>query len=77
MDVKGLGWKHVNSSFITLSSDILTILEENYPELLHSCYIINAPSIFGTFFNFFKPILSKNTQEKIYVSYLICKMCIF
>jgi len=36
-----------------------------YPELLHSCYVVNAPWLFSTIFNLVKPVLSANTLGKI------------
>jgi len=39
--------------------------EAYYPELLHSCYIVNAPWIFSNVFTLVRPLLSKYTIEKI------------
>jgi len=36
-----------------------------YPELMHSCYVVNAPWLFSTVFNLVKPILSKHTLSKV------------
>ncbi|KAH8859776.1 SEC14-like protein [Schistosoma japonicum] len=67
LDVKHLSLKHMHPSWIPVFSEMLTIMEANYPEVLRICYVINAPPIFGTIFNFIKPLLSKLTQEKIHV----------
>ncbi|CAH8491563.1 unnamed protein product [Heterobilharzia americana] len=67
LDMKGLSLKHMHPSWIPVFSEMMTVLEANYPEVLRICYVINAPPIFGTIFNFFKPLLSKLTQEKIHV----------
>ncbi|CAL8080508.1 unnamed protein product [Orchesella dallaii] len=39
-------------------------LEANYPEILKTCYMINAPWLFPTAYNFFKPIFSQRTLNK-------------
>ncbi|CAH8841641.1 unnamed protein product [Trichobilharzia szidati] len=67
LDMKGLSLRHMHPSWIPVFSEMMTVLEANYPEVLRICYVINAPPIFGTIFNFFKPLLSKTTQEKIHV----------
>lgn len=68
LDMKHLSLKHMHPSWIPVFSEMMTIMEANYPEFLRICYVINAPPIFGTIFNFIKPLLSKLTQEKIHVS---------
>ncbi|VDP38372.1 unnamed protein product [Schistosoma curassoni] len=67
LDMKHLSLKHMHPSWIPVFSEMMTIMEANYPEFLRICYVINAPPIFGTIFNFIKPLLSKLTQEKIHV----------
>lgn len=44
---------------------ILAILEDNYPEALHICYVINAPKIFPLIFDAVKPLLTNRTKNKI------------
>jgi hypothetical protein len=41
------------------------IMEANYPEMLRSMLIINAPKIFAMAFNLVKPVLPKETLEKM------------
>ncbi|CAH8484215.1 unnamed protein product [Schistosoma turkestanicum] len=67
LDMKHLSLKHMHPSWIPVFSELMTIMEANYPEVLRICYVINAPPIFGTIFSFIKPLLSKLTQEKIHV----------
>jgi len=43
------------------------IFDENYPEMLHSVIIINAPRVFSVLFNLVKPLISKETQAKMSV----------
>jgi len=41
--------------------------DANYPEALRSIIIINAPRIFPILFNLFKPLMTKQTLEKVCV----------
>ncbi|XP_005186220.1 SEC14-like protein 2 [Musca domestica] len=42
--------------------------EQNYPEILKMCYIINAPKVFYFAFNFVKKLLDEYTMSKISIS---------
>jgi hypothetical protein len=39
--------------------------DENYPEMLQSVVIVNAPRVFAILFNLVKPLVSKETQAKM------------
>jgi len=41
--------------------------DDNYPEVLRTVTVINAPRIFPILFGFVKPLLSKQTMDKISV----------
>jgi hypothetical protein len=41
--------------------------DENYPEFLKSITVINAPKIFPVLFSLFKPLMTKQTLEKLNV----------
>lgn len=43
------------------------IFDENYPEILKSCVIINTPRIFSIMWNMIKPFLSKATLSKVQI----------
>uniref|UniRef100_A0A1I8PW55 CRAL-TRIO domain-containing protein n=1 Tax=Stomoxys calcitrans TaxID=35570 RepID=A0A1I8PW55_STOCA len=42
--------------------------EQNYPEILKMCYIINAPKVFYFAFNFIKKFLDEYTMSKISIN---------
>ncbi|XP_075163584.1 SEC14-like protein 2 [Haematobia irritans] len=44
--------------------------EQNYPEILKMCYIINAPKVFYFAFNFVKKFLDEYTMSKISINKL-------
>lgn len=43
------------------------VFDENYPELLKSCIVINAPKVFTMLWNIIKPLLSKVTMSKVQI----------
>jgi hypothetical protein len=43
-------------------------LVHNYPELLHSMYVVNAPMFFDEIYDDAKATLGERTIKKIYVS---------
>jgi hypothetical protein len=43
------------------------MFDENYPEILRSVTVINAPRIFPILFGFIKPLLTKQTLSKLSV----------
>ncbi|VDP90522.1 unnamed protein product [Echinostoma caproni] len=68
MDMQGLGLKHMSPSLLTIVSESVTVLESNYPEVLGTCFVVNAPPLFSRLYAFIKPLLSRETQEKVQVS---------
>jgi hypothetical protein len=56
---------HVESMMILYKA--FGFLEANYPEVLKQVFIVNAPWVFTMAYNFFKPILSKATIDKVQV----------
>jgi len=56
---------HVESMMVLYR--FFQLLESNFPETLTQVFIVNVPWIFTLAFNFFKPILSKRTLEKVQI----------
>lgn len=52
---------------VELVISFLQMYEGNYPEILKSCYIINAPSVFSLAFNFVKKFMGEYTVQKIQI----------
>ncbi|KAM7540724.1 hypothetical protein Aperf_G00000030194 [Anoplocephala perfoliata] len=64
--------QHVNRRllwrpWLNLFLEVLSAIEANYPELMATCFVLNAPSFFPILFSLIKPLLSNATQEKIYI----------
>ncbi|KAM7304229.1 hypothetical protein ISCGN_014129 [Ixodes scapularis] len=47
--------------------NLVTMYEDNYPEMLKKAYVINAPKIYPIIYNMVKPFLSEETAKKIHV----------
>ena len=63
----GVGFGHFTGDVKKMLSKILSIDQDNYPEMLgHTC-IINAGSVVSLLFRFIKPYLDIRTQNKIEV----------
>ncbi len=61
----GVGFTHFTGEVKKMLSKILSIDQDNYPEMLgHTC-IINAGGIVSILFRFIKPYLDIRTQNKI------------
>lgn len=59
--------KIANLETMHLLYSSLKELEANYPEILKTCIVVNAPWIFPMAYNFFKPIFSRRTLNKLKV----------
>ncbi|EIE24984.1 CRAL/TRIO domain-containing protein [Coccomyxa subellipsoidea C-169] len=67
IDVKGVGLKHLTGEVKRMLSRIMSIDQNNYPEMLgHTC-IINAPSIFKFVWQAIRSFIDPKTQEKVEV----------
>eukprot|EP00884_Botryococcus_braunii_P015835 jgi/Botrbrau1/2935/Bobra.0026s0010.1 len=65
IDVKGVGLKHFSGDVKKMLTRILSIDQNNYPEMLgHTC-IINAPVVFKAIWGFIRPMLDVRTAGKI------------
>ncbi|CAL5220070.1 g2021 [Coccomyxa viridis] len=65
IDVKGVGLKHLTGDIKRMLARIMSIDQNNYPEMLgHTC-IINAPGVFKLVWSAIKGFIDPKTQEKI------------
>ncbi|KAF4516868.1 hypothetical protein B566_EDAN014368 [Ephemera danica] len=61
--LKQYTWRPVGEAILSL----VHMYEGNYPEILKSCLIINAPSVFSVAFAVIRPFLHENTVRKIQI----------
>jgi hypothetical protein len=65
LDIKGFSmgmFKKTSREFVKLP---IGITQNNYPEIMHKLYIINAPLLFRGAWSIIKPFLAPGTLEKI------------
>ncbi|CAL8125555.1 unnamed protein product [Orchesella dallaii] len=65
-DWEGFAWGQLLSyqsvqNFLQFGS----IYEAYYPEILHSCYFINCPSVISTVLTLLRPVIAPKTMDKI------------
>nr|CDS34840.2 hypothetical transcript [Hymenolepis microstoma] len=53
--------------WVNIVLEMTSIFEINFPELMAVCFVLNAPSFFSMVFSLLKPLLSKETQDKIHI----------
>jgi len=66
-DMDGFTLKLLFSHGMDVLLKALQVVEDNYPETLKKCYVINASSIFPLVFNMCKPFLSEETKKKVII----------
>lgn len=64
-DLSGYSLKLLFTPGMDILIKVLVLLEDNYPETLHKCYVVNSPKIFPIIYEIVKPFLSKRTSGKI------------
>ena len=66
--IAGVGLKHLTGDIKKMLARIMSIDQNNYPEMLgHTC-IINAPGVFKLVWSAIKGFIDPKTQEKIEVT---------
>ncbi|TMW50710.1 hypothetical protein DOY81_004210 [Sarcophaga bullata] len=60
-NLKQYAWRPATELVISMIKNY----EQNYPEILKMCYIVNAPKLFSIGFNFIKKFLDEYTMSKI------------
>ena len=67
LDVRGVGLRHLTGDVKRMLTRVMSIDQDNFPEMMgHTC-IINAPGVFKAIWAFIKPMLDARTQAKVEV----------
>eukprot|EP00903_Cladosiphon_okamuranus_P011122 g10498.t1 len=66
-DLAGFGMEHAGPIGRSLISQVLAVSQDNYPEMMEKCYIINAPWVFYALWKGLTPLVSANTAKKVQV----------
>ncbi|EUB57245.1 SEC14-like protein [Echinococcus granulosus] len=66
-DLQHMNRRQLWRPWLNFVLEMTSIFEVNFPELMAVCFVLNAPSFFSMIFSLLKPILSKETQDKIHI----------
>ncbi|KAI4882304.1 hypothetical protein NFI96_011117, partial [Prochilodus magdalenae] len=66
-DCEGLAMKHFWKPGLDLYGELMTVVEDNYPEGLKRFFALNAPKLFSVIYNMLKPFVSEETRNKVIV----------
>ena len=64
-DLDGVGFDHLSPQGFEIIKSISDVATMNYPEIMHKCYIINAPWIFTAAWVIIQAFLSRRTLDKV------------
>ncbi|ESO98951.1 hypothetical protein LOTGIDRAFT_187193 [Lottia gigantea] len=66
-DMEGVSSKMLWKPGLQMYMHLVSILEDNYPELLKRMFVVNAPSIFPVLYKICRPLISEDMKLKIHV----------
>lgn len=65
VDLDGFGLMKFTSDFISFVKSIARVDQDNYPEILGTLVVINAPTVVSTMWPVIRCFLDKRTQNKV------------
>ncbi len=67
-DLRGFGIEHASKPARDLIRKVITISQDNYPEQMDGCYLVNVPWVFNVLWQALQPLISsRNTANKVLV----------
>ncbi|XP_052073554.1 SEC14-like protein 2 [Mytilus californianus] len=66
-DLENCSRRHLWKPGLDCFCEIVSMVEDNYPETLRIAFVINAPRIFPVIFHLVKPFLAEETAKKIHI----------
>ncbi len=67
-DLRGFGLEHASKPARDLIRQVITISQDNYPEQMDICYLVNVPWVFNVLWQALQPLISsRNTTNKVLV----------
>uniref|UniRef100_A0A7S3G6M9 CRAL-TRIO domain-containing protein n=1 Tax=Palpitomonas bilix TaxID=652834 RepID=A0A7S3G6M9_9EUKA len=67
INAKGVGMQHAAPNAISTIKKLFGPGQDNFPENMKVCYILNTPAFFAACWKLIEPMLSKRTREKVKV----------
>jgi len=66
MDFEGIDYAQMTSKkYLELMMESQKVFNDNYPEMIKKAFVVNAPKVFAVIFNVMKPLIPKETLDKI------------
>ncbi len=67
-DLRGFGFEHASQPARSLIKKVISISQDNYPEQMDVCYLVNVPWVFNVLWHALQPLISSpNTANKVLV----------
>ena len=58
-------WRLYHAGYLSYIRQLVTIVQDHFPERLRIAYVLNAPSIFWMFWRVFQPLVQERTRAKL------------
>lgn len=66
IDLQGMEWRRILKS-VPWFGKYVKVLDENYPERLHTAFVVRAPWVFSSIYKMVSPMLSADTRRKVQI----------
>ncbi|XP_041350512.1 retinal-binding protein-like [Gigantopelta aegis] len=66
-DMEGVSSRVLWRPGIQMYLHLVTVLEDNYPEMMKKLFVVNAPRIFPVLYKICRPLISEDMKNKIHV----------
>jgi len=65
VDLKGFSWAHLSETSRSVFREITVLAASNYPEIVNSVFVLNAPKMFSFMWSGLKVFVDTDTRKKI------------
>jgi CRAL/TRIO domain len=67
-DLRGFGFEHAGVAARDMIGRVMSVSMANYPEQMHTCYLVNVPWVFFALWRALTPMMSPRTVDKVSTS---------
>jgi CRAL/TRIO domain len=67
-DLRGFGFEHAGVAARDMIGRVMSVSMANYPEQMHTCYLVNVPWVFFALWRALTPMMSPRTVDKVSAS---------
>eukprot|EP00953_Heterococcus_sp_UTEX-ZZ885_P025641 13937-Heterococcus_DN1.PRE.3 len=64
-DLRGFGFEHAGVAARDMIGRVMSVSMANYPEQMHTCYLVNVPWVFFALWRALTPMMSPRTVDKV------------